>query len=84
MKLNHFHIIDSALGSIHHSDTISRSNQWVGRVFVDLPQTSSRQQGTFRQPSFHLFILIVVGVNTVTFNVRCDPGNGESEVMLGN
>ena len=82
VELDELHIADSSFGTVHHCDTVARSDQRVGRVAVDGFATACCHNRHFGQESIDFAGVFVQHVCAVAFDARRIAGDDDAQVVL--
>ena len=82
VELDALHVADSSFRAIHHCDTVTRSDQRVGRVAVDSFATSCCHNCHFGQERVYLAGVFVQHISAIAFDTRRMTGDDDAQVML--
>ena len=71
MELYEFHVGHRSLGTIHHGDTVTRSNHGVRGGLIDGTTATRTHHRDLRQVRIHLLGIRVQHIGTVAVDIRC-------------
>lgn len=83
MELDEFHILHSALGTIHHRNTIARGDKRIGGSGVDGTNASRCHHGDTGQEGLHSSCLLIKHICTVAGYVGSATRHDSAQMMLG-
>ena len=84
MELYKFHVLYCSFGTVHHSNAVSRSYQWIGCIAVYRFASACCHYSYFGQERIHFSCFLIQYVSTETFDAWCMAGDNNSQMMLGN
>lgn len=84
MELYKFHVLYCSFGTVHHSNAVSRSYQWIGCIAVYRFASACCHYSYFGQERIHFSCFLIQYVSTETFDARRMAGDDNSQMMLGN